>query len=438
MGKKSYTKNEIIKYGQYYWTREKASYCIRREIKLYDGRELSERLPKKVFEKELEGLEDPKEIIDALTRICKQQNIKHFGRKYEEQLAMRTLISNNPWITTSLRKDFEKIIYAQRKNPKDGKYVYDLFETKFLKFFLDLKKIQDPTMWASAQHFWGQALFNKPDGEKYRLWEDKEYKPAKKTIIAIVQVANQFMDYLKLREPKEFGSLAHLVPYTRSQMENHEANRKFSGNFKEGYFIVKEDWEEIEDLLTDDNFISEYLHGYDIYPFVKLSYDFGLRRSESLGVRVEDVRQQCLSVERQLNSINDGNPRFEITKGKYKRLTPYWHTTAKQTFNTINKIGKGKCQLVHPDTLTDKWKVAIDYLIRVGKIDKDYDIHDLRRTFITRSLRDHDPIDVMKACGHKNISTTMAYIRDERDLATARYVPEDAEVVEMPKRKRGA
>lgn len=438
MGKKSYSKSDITKYGQFYWTREKTDFCIRREITLYDGRQLSERLPKKIYEKDIEGLEDPQDIINTLTRICKQQNIKHFGRGYEEKLAMRTLLDNNPWITTKLRKDFEKMVYAQRKNPKDGKYVYDLLETKFLKFFLDLKKIKDPNEWASAQHQWGQTLFNRPSSDRYRIWEEKDYVPSKKTILTIVQIANQFMDYLKLTNPKEFGTLAHLVPFTRSQMEDHEANRKFSGDFKEGYFVSDEDWEAIAELLQDDSFIDEYLKGYDIWPFVKLCYDYGLRRSESLGLKLDDVRRECLSVERQLNTVNDGKPVLQITKGKMKRLTPHWHTTAKSTYNLINNYGKGKCQLVHPDTLTEKWKVAIDYLIRTGKIEKDYDIHDLRRTFITKSLRDHEPLDVSQATGHKNIATTMMYIRDDRDLATARYIPDDADVVEMPKKKRGA
>lgn len=439
MGKKSYGKSDIIKYGQYYPAKEGKGFCIRREVTLYDNRTASERLPKKTYASQIENLEDPQEIWRVLTRICKQQNIKQFGRAYEEKLAMKTILDNNPWITPSIRREFEKYIYANRKNSSDGKYLYGIFESKFLKFFLDLKKVKDPHDFPTVQFSWGLSLMNKPDNEKLRIW-DKDYYPSKKTIISIVQVANQFMNWMKTSYPKEFGSLPTLQPISRSQMESHESQRKFKGHFNEGFFVSEEHWNEIDSILQDPGFIKEYLKECDIYPFIRLCYEYGVRRSESLGLQLGDIRKDSLIVERQVENMRNGEPQTSPTKGKWKRRTPHWHTSASQTYYLIDRIGKGNCKILHPDTLTEKFKVAIDYLYRTGKIDKDYDIHDLRRTFITRSLQDHIPLDVQLASGHKSITTTMGYVRDHRGLSDDVFIPEEisGNVMKLPKKKKKA
>lgn len=437
MGKKSYNKADIIKYGQYYPAREGKGFCVRREVYLYNNKTASERLPKKSYQSQLKDIEDREEIWKVLVRVCKQENIKQFGRAYEEKLAMKTLLDNNPWITPSIRREFEKFIYANRKNASDGKYLYGVFETKFLKFFLDLKKVKDPHDFATVQFSWGLSLMNKPDNEKLRIWE-KDYYPSKKTIVSIVQVANQFMEWMKTSYPKEFGSLSTLSPISRGQMESHESQRKFKGLFSEGYFVPEEHWQEIDKILQDENFITEYLKGYDIYPFIRLCYDYGMRRSESLATILKDVRGDYVSVERQLENMRNGEPQTSPTKGKWKRKTPHWHSDKTSTYYIVARIGKDKCQLIHPDTLTEKFKVAIDYLYRTGKVDKDYDIHDLRRTFITRSLHEHDGLEVSMASGHKNITTTMGYVRDDRSLADDVFVPDEIRenVVPMKQKKQ--
>ncbi len=413
MGKKTYGKADITKYGQYYPAKEGKGFCIRREVYLYTNKVVSERLPKKDYASQIDKLENPEEIWSTLVRICKQKNIQQFGRAYEEKLAMKTLLDNNPWITPSIRREFEKYIYANRKNASDGKHLYGVFESKFLKFFLDLKKVKDPHDWPTVQFSWGLSLMNKPDNERLRIWDKEDY-PAKKTIITIVQVANQFINWAKTSYPKEFGTLAELNPISRSQMESHESQRKFKGLFNEGFYMPENHWNEVATVLQDDDFINTYLKGYDIYPFIKLSYEYGLRRSESLGVQLKDVKPKFLSVERQIENMRNGEPQTSPTKGKLNRKTPHWNIEATPAYYLIDRIGKDRCQIVHPDTLTEKFKVAIDYLFRLGKIDKDYSIHDLRRTFITNALQSQTPLAVQMASGHKNITTTMGYIRDDR------------------------
>jgi len=72
---------------------------------------------------------------------------------------------------------------------------------------------------------------------------------------------------------------------------------------------------------------------------------------------------------------------------------------------------------MHPDTLWHLWQELMD------KLCMQYGMHDLRRTFITNAPAAHKPLDVMLAAGHSNISTTMKYLVDHRQLEHDVWLP---------------
>lgn len=86
-----------------------------------------------------------------------------------------------------------------------------------------------------------------------------------------------------------------------------------------------------------------------------------------------------------------------------------------------------RTKIIHPDTFTTKWS---DYMQELGY---DYQLHDLRRTFITNCFRiprdggiagaDVMPTDIQLAVGHQSIVTTMLYKQDDRRMDERVFVP---------------
>lgn len=434
--KSKYSKGDVVKYDCWYVAKELESFCIRREVHLVNNVTTYERLPVKLYRNLLLTYSGD-ELEKELKTICSQQNINQFGKGYQQRIASQEYLEQSPWVTLKIRKEFEERVTDTRTNSKDSRYVYQLFETKVLKFFINIKKIKNPNDWVSAQHSWGLALLNSNKTKVDKIWEDDKYVPSKKTILQITQIANQFIDYLKNTRPLEYPGITHLKPLTRSQLNDHEGNRKMNNennsDDKPGYSIPDNDWNCLSELLQDKNFINEKLHGCDIYPFIKLCYDFGLRRSESLGLTVADVKEGCLSVARQVKGVTDGKPVLKITKGKEKRLVPYWYTGAQETYDTVSKINKNNCKIIHPDTLTEKFKIAVEQLYKQGKLAHNYETHDCRRTFITKSLRTYAVIDIARAVGHKSISTTLSYAREDRGLSEKVFKPKSVSTLEILK-----
>lgn len=54
-----------------------------------------------------------------------------------------------------------------------------------------------------------------------------------------------------------------------------------------------------------------------------------------------------------------------------------------------------------------------------------FTFHDLRRSFIANAARVHHIRDVQLAAGHKELNTTMIYLRDDRELDNETWKPEE-------------
>ncbi len=75
---------------------------------------------------------------------------------------------------------------------------------------------------------------------------------------------------------------------------------------------------------------------------------------------------------------------------------------------------------MHPDSLGKKFAAFM------AELGLEYEMHDLRRTFITRALdlNNGNATPVMLAVGHTNSAVTMAYLRDNRVLDDEVWSPD--------------
>lgn len=366
------------KIGSYFVTKEKRKeadiYVIRRKITNEDGTVINQRHPHIKY-RHLKTKEDIQKYVDRIN-----------GR--ENRRAIKEIQGKLAFIPNDLLQDFREELQVNIPNQKDSKYLYQLLHKHCLSFFVDQLKLKDPLEWKENESKWGAYLIST--------------KLSPKSIKTITQVGNRFLSFVHKKFPREIP-LLKLEPLSKARIKALKAERK---NKDFGQFIKDDHWRLIEKNLPDR-----------IKPFVLLGYYYGLRRAESLAIELEDLRKGYLSVERQLISTNKDSFKTKPLKSKKIRKTPHWFIKPDRVYQIIANID----YRLHPDTLGVEWSKLMD------KLSLDYALHDLRRTFITKALRAHAPVDVQHAVGHSDIRTTMQYQQDDRNL--------DAETFVLKKRK---
>lgn len=372
---------ENTKFSDYYLVKEGTAFAIRRMVNLPNGEEKQERLPKNQW-KHLKSKEELSKYIIRLN-----------GR--ESNRVLKSIDVKLAHLPPSVLEDFREVLFAEIPNLKDAKVTYKNLHRYFITFFTDHLNLRDPLDWKLEEIKWGKALLSE---SKHSLFEDKQPRSAK-TIKGIIHTANRFMMYLHKRYPKEIPAIK-LTPVSKAKLKDYDATMNLDTE-SVGNFITDTDWKIIVKEAPSD-----------LLPFIKLGYYFGLRRGEILGLNLNDVRLEYLSVERQLVSINKDKPSFKPLKGKTKRKTPYWFINPDETHKLIKQL-----KLIHPDTL------GVKFIEFMQSLEMNYQLHDLRRTFITKALRKAHHTDVQLAVGHTHINTTMKYQRDDRVLADNIYRP---------------
>ncbi len=194
-------------------------------------------------------------------------------------------------------------------------------------------------------------------------------------------------------------------PLTKDRFKHLFGDREIDLTVKKRTFIKPDDWKNIVRILPPE-----------IEPFVMLAYNYDARRGEVLGFKPSDVKKGHLSIERSIAGLRP-EPQYKATKGKLKRTVPHWYCEARAAHEWIKKV---QSLLFDPDTLTQIWKGVMEV---VGCT---YDFHDLRHSFITRAIREHNHRDVQLAAGHKHIKTTMGYAHDDRTTDNEEFEPDEA------------
>lgn len=381
---------EGTKFGAYFLAKEKGSFTIRRMILLPDGKRTATRLDKARYAKYTD-FEELKKLVIRLN-----------GR--ENRRAIKGIETKLAFLPTTLMEEFRELLQAEIPSQKDARNHYKNLHRYCLKFFIDLMKLQDPVEWKANETKWGIALLDELSASdlNLRIYTDDGGRSVK-TIKGVIQTTNRFMAFLHKKLPQEIPFIK-FDPISRAKFKDYHAKLNM-GVGPIGKFITDKDWALIDKELPDD-----------IAPFVRLGYYYGLRRAETLGLELNDIAKHHLNIKRQLTNMNGDQPNFAPLKNKLERKTPHWFIDPETTYSFVEDAVSKR---IHPDTLGVKFSAFMK------EMKMDYNLHDLRRTFITKALdkNNGNAKPVMMAVGHGNSDVTMRYLRDDRQLDDVVFVP---------------
>lgn len=377
-------------FGEYFLAKEKNKFVIRRYVVVVNGETRKKSSVRYPFSK-YKNFKSKEELENLVIRLNGRENRKKI-QAIKEKLA---------YLPTNIMEEFRELLANEIPTEKDARYHYKNLHRYFLKFFVELCGKIDPNEWKAKQSLWGLALLRRlpKEQEKFNIF-DREM--SYKTIKGLIQLANRFMVFIHEKNPEEIP-LYKLNPISQAMLKDYLARQSMDKD-EVGNFITDDDWKVIDKNLPDD-----------IGCFVRLGYYYGLRRGETLGLMPEDVRNGHLSLERQL-SKTDGNGSyiFKPLKDRDFRKTPHWFLDKAEAYELIQETQMIR---IHPDTL------GVKFASLMSELKMKYELHDLRRTFITKALDDHKPKEVMLAVSHSNIETTMRYLRDDRKSDDSVFVP---------------
>jgi integrase len=416
------------RFGDWYIAKDatlKAGFGIRRRVYLPEDGYKQERLDAKIYS----NITDAHELEDLLDRL--NHRTKRRKLELESMEAIRTRLA---FLPQERLEKFRLEFVARYTHQREQNYYYKTcFQKYFLNFFVSQLGLYDPAEWHKNQFKWGHALtqfvldndrtgraFDKDERKALAIFTtEADEEPSLrrwKTIKEIVLRANIFMSWLHKEMPGEMP-LYLFQPLTLAQIHKYEAAVKTTEDGeKASKFVNEKDWKVIEEELPDD-----------MKPFVLMAYYYGLRRSETLALMQDDVLSDHLLIRRQLLSINHGNFVYGSPKDKEERKVPHWFCDAKKAMKLVDQ---SMDYIVAPDSLTTAWALFMK------KINMPYHMHDLRHTFMTRALREHDLIDVQHAAGHSNPTTTLGYQQDDRTLKHISVI--SSEPGKKPSRKKKA
>ncbi len=290
--------------------------------------------------------------------------------------------------------DYQTWLNLQVPNQFNARAEFRLMKKHFLDYFIGKLDLKTPDEWLRAHSTkWATYLLN-----------DSEVPKSPKSKRAIVQAANRFLKWMHEHYP-EFMPALRLAPFGKAAFKNLKGTWEQNESRLQRSYIKPEHWELINKHLPADEFGA----------LVRLAYHYGLRRRECQGVRSGDVKNEYLAVGRQLLRITP-ELTYGALKGRESRRVPHWFARAGESHLWVDLIAKSQTRLT-PTQFSREWDTFI------SNHNLKYRLHDLRHTFITRAVRAYPHVDVMRAAGHKNIETTMAYLHDDRGFGDDEYRP---------------
>ncbi len=350
----------------------------------------------------------PREKYKDITSQRELENLvmRLNGQNPDEERAKTSVSFKHAFIDPALLDRYFIFLKSRVPKYKETFTLFNYLKNYALNFFIGNLNLANPLDWHKQQDIWSMYLLNTDsdlDEERLIFYKDKNGKKVRrimsgKVLKATIYELNRFLEWLHYQRPEEVGFLK-LNPISESMYDTHEAIRKNKGLNRDARYITPAHWKLIEPKLTT----------YMRVPAL-LSLYYGLRRNETLGLLVNDVKNGHLSVERQWGG--------EILKDKENRKVPHWFCTPKEARALIESIPE-----IHPDTISSRFsKICADLNL------PPYIFHDIRRTFITNAVKAKiEPEQLRLAMGHSTIDTTYRYyIMDSRELADEVYDPNAA------------
>ncbi len=265
-----------------------------------------------------------------------------------------------------------------------------------------------PNSWKALDKKWGIALLNTDLNmkAKYRIFPEGELR-SKNTIVRVIWMMNKFMIYLNEKHPHKYP-LIEFNPITKSQFAGHLKQRKTRNMVTKRCHIPDDKWAVIRDRLRIDPHLK----------ILELCYEFGLRRSEALGLNVDkNMFSDNLLIKDQLDKIdyeNGNNLIMKPTKTGEDRRIPYQHSINSIPIAMIVEI-LDTAQIKSPNQTTKRWRELMNDL------GYDYDIHDCRWSYCRYVVSNHSLKTAMEYTGHKSIETLNGYLQSVDELSTVKF-----------------
>jgi integrase len=232
--------------------------------------------------------------------------------------------------------------------------------------------------------------------------------------------------------------LITLTPISRAKMDYYTAQmieeKRHRDSDDIGNYMSENNFKILLKHLRRGQESSYHCSPDDISPYVQMCYFYGVRRSESMALTSENLKETHLLIERQAEKLKKHKDSYvtKVLKGRAKRKTPHWMIDVGDAYSILMLYKAKSSRVFHPDTFTEKFSKAITEINLEKKFEDNFGnrliigftIHDLRRSFITNAFRRGiNPIDIQLAVGHKDLRTTLAYQTDDRSLDDRTYKP---------------
>lgn len=353
-----------------------------------------ERLPVKAFEHLRDNPEEMKKLV-----------IRMNDRIPADMRAREAIKLRHAYIDNDLLDEYLSKLLVEIPTERNARTEFYYLQKYFLNFFINKLGARDPLKWKQNETKWAQALLNNfqdpEDRQKLALLVEGR-RLSSKVLRTTVYQANRFMAFVHDRRPDVCPPI-EFTPLSRAVYRKLDATRKLDKSTKDRKPVTDADWKIIVENLPDD-----------IKSPIMICYHFGVRRAEALGLQPSDVLRGALHVARQLVRVPDKKRLYGPLKGRELRDVPYWFCGPGDAYEWISSL-----PTIHPDTFTDRWNILMD------KLGLDYDIHDLRHTWCTKAGRIIKlPRELQLAAGHKDLRTTMKYMKDDSSVDRTVWVPD--------------
>ena len=398
-------------------TESDKGFLILRYLKLKSGKRIKERLDADLYK-------DLRHDQDGCEEICRILNYRHRSKMDAlEAWKIKTAFIQDK--DSKLHERFEDFLLMRSGNRQHVKRCRAMVQQHFLNYFYYERNpaLYDYQDWVSqkVRVEYLQYLLSKK--VKSTRNKNRTVPLSAKTIKTIIQNVNQFFQFLHIESEEK-------IPLMKLSFPNATDATFRDHNHKRSKFLDKKT--PSEEYIDEVTFKKIYSAAPEnIKSAIWLAYHFGLRRSEVLAIKLENVRNQHLKVLEQVVGVD--TERAEDMKGissiartgplknrkEVGRKVPYWFSNPKEAFEQISKL-----QIMHPSGLSKEW------IELMKRLNMSYTFHNLRNAFCSNSLRDSEklkisPSDVQLALGHSDIRTTMIYLRDYRQLDDDRvWTPE--------------
>lgn len=350
-------------WSRWYLVPEQGALKIKR-CRTLQGRKVWQRYPAAQYK----GLEQP-----AVESLLRKLNATY---ETDRRLAQERYDFNFSHINKTTVDKFEAHLKKQASDLNHVQFSMLALNKYVFEFFILQCKLADPSRWHFKEDAWGEWLLG------------QELSPA--TLKKVVAVANRFNKFLVEKINPDMDAPRKLEPIGKVTLDKLAAKDARGTSYINAWTFSQL----VTRVKQDDP---------DVLPNIMLCYHFGLRISESLGLTREKFLAKALVVDEQGHKLVNNAVTRKPVKTKDMRRVPYWNLTAKEAWALVQQI-----KPMHPDTLVKRVNACMAHFSHTS--------HDLRKTFITDSLRKYHWKDVQLAVGHKDVRTLMGYNQDDREL----------------------